>query len=190
MHLDVSDKSEIQYFVYVLFRGTLDHRLIGTNYDYLDKLLANHSLLYSCFEVFAYAAGTSEDGDLEKVVANYIIGLHEDAGASQGSLLFKAREFNANQDNYWTDFLQLARCFCLNTFPDPVSRDYLAGMNGVGSDPLAIFAFWTNVVEIDNDEKVTNSEYSLRRTNERIKAWDGRVPSKKFEPWEMEQELY
>src|SRR5687767_2402015 len=161
MHLDLSYKTEIQYFVYVLFRGTLDHRLIGTNYDYLEKLLTDYQLLYSCFEVFAYASATSEDGYPEKVVADYIIRLHEYADIPHDPLLSNAREFNATQDGYLNDFLQLARCFCLNTFTDPVSHDYLAGMNGVGSDPVAIFAFWTNVVEVDNDDKVTNSEYSL-----------------------------
>ncbi len=182
MKLPGEIKSEIQCYVYFLFKGTLDPRLISGKTNYLDKLLDRPNNLYSCFEIFAYAARTNSPNS-HRVVADYIIGLHERAA--------EAIEYNQKQSpSYWNDFLVLAKWFCRNSFPIPLNENYLKDLEGSGSTAVPTFAVWTNVVEVDESFKPVNSEFALKRANERIKQWDNVQPAIKFEDWELEQEIY
>jgi hypothetical protein len=189
MKLPEAIKLEIQCFVYFLFKGTMDPRLIASDFDYLDKLLDKNDLLYDCFEVFVYATQKRQDVRPNKLVADYILALHGKMDEATLNIVTQARESNKESITYWTDFLQLAKWFCYNSFPDPLKVDYIKGLNGCGTDAVQAFALWTNVVELDGDFKVVNSDKALKRANERIKSWDN-APSIKFEEWELEQEIY
>lgn len=189
MKIPEETKLDIQCFVYFLFKGTMDPRLIASKFDYLDKLLDNKNLLFNCFEVFAYASQKVKDLRPDQVVADYILALHGHVNNNALEIINTARQFNKESISYWTDFLLLARWFCYNSFPDPLKDDYVKELNGCGSCAVPIFALWTNVVEIDEHFRVTNSEKALKRANERIKCWDN-PPSVEFEEWELEQEIY
>jgi hypothetical protein len=167
----------------------MDPRLIASEFDYLDKLLENKDLLYNCFEVFAYASQKVNNIRPAHIVADYILTLHGQVNNNSLETINKARLFNKESVSYWTDFLLLAKWFCYNSFPDPLKEDYIKGLNGCGTDAVPIFALWTNVVEVDEHFRVTNSDKALKRANERIK-WRDNAPTVKFEEWELEQEIY
>jgi hypothetical protein len=189
MKLPEQAKLHIQCFVYYLFKGTLDPRLIAANFNYLDKLLDNKDLLFNCFEVFTYGSQKPNVVRPDHVVADYILALHGQMDLDTLAITNVAKQFNKKTFNYWTDFLVLAKWFCNNSFPDPLKDDYVKGLNGCGTDAVPTFALWTNVIEIDERGRVLNSDKALKRANERIKCWDN-PPSVKFEEWELEQEIY
>ncbi|MEP7265389.1 MAG: hypothetical protein ABI772_12870 [Bacteroidota bacterium] len=210
MKLAREQKQDIQCFIYFLFKGTFDERLIFAEYDYLDVLLKNPELLYNCFEIFAHDYQTNgkfrnpeirkkifyiEEKQYEKVyenplVVDYIIALHENNNTAAKEIVYKAQNFNSRQNNLWKDFLILARWFCFNSFPNPVNENYVPGLYGVGTVAVPAFAVWTNVLEIDENLIILNSKEALQRANERIKLWDNEKPKSEFEYWELEQEIY
>jgi hypothetical protein len=191
MKLPDKIKLEVQCFAYFLFKGTLDHRLIVANFDYLDKLLANPNLVFNCFEIFVYEARLNSDAETNKKVADYILALHGVTNQSSTEIIDTAKKFNTEQPTtYWSDFLVLAKCFCFNSFPKPLNEEYLSDLNGCGSYAVPAFAVWSNVIEIDENLKPLNSEWALLRANERIKLWDEIKPSVEFADWELEQEIY
>ena len=187
MNLPGNIRRDIHCFSYFLFRGTLDPRLIKAEYDYLDKLLSDPASLYNCFKVFTYASMKKEDPSA--LVGNYIISLHNNESAAS-KLVWQAEEELKECRSFWKDFLVLARWFCFNSFPEPVNHNYIPELHGCGTDGVPTFAVWTNVVQLDEDFNVLNSEFALQRANQRIKLWDGQQPVKPFENWELEQELY
>lgn len=188
MKLTTDEKIKIQCFVYFLFKGTVDPRLIKADYNYLDKLLAHPKFLYNCFEIFAFAAQDNKE-KAEQIVGDYILDIHKDSDRPS-EILDAAVKFNSQQTNYWRDFLTLAKWFCFNSFPRPLSNSYLSDLDGNGSDAVPAFAVWTNSLEVDNLKRSTNSEQALNRANQRLKLWDNETPSTKFEEWELEQEIY
>lgn len=167
----------------------MDPRLITADFNYLEKILDNKDLLYNCFEVFAYASQEVNDVRPDKFVADYILALHGQGDKDPLDIVTVATRFNKESINYWGDFLLLAKWFCYNSFPVPLKEDYIKGLDGCGTDAVPVFAVWTNVVEIDDNFKVENSDKALKRANERIKSWDN-PPSVKFEDWELKQEIY
>ncbi len=188
MKLTTDEKLKVQCFVYFLFKGTVDPRLIKADYNYLDKLLAHPQLLYNCFEIFAFAVQDNKE-KAEQMASEYIIDIHKDGGR-HSEILETAKKFNSQQTNYWKDFLTLARWFCFNSFPRPLSNFHLDDLDGNGSDAVPVFAVWTNSLEVDNLRRSTNSEHALHRANQRLKLWDNENPLIKFEEWELEQEIY
>ena len=187
MKLTISQKQDFQCFVYFLFSRHFDPKLIGTEYQYLDKILANRDLLYNCFELFAFA---EQKNILSKrYVTDYLLSLNVNTQNEHfDKLLQEAKTFNHSQMNIWNDFLILSKWYCYNTFPDAVKVDYLLEING--TDAVPTFALWTNVVEVDENLSVLNSNEALKRANERIKCWDGEEYYKKFSEWELDQEIY
>ena len=181
-------KIEIQTFVYFLFRGTLDPRLIDYKFNYLDHLLGRRQELYNCFEIFAYYSQQAGALAPQSIVADYILELIENKKTKTD--LNEISAYNANSRSYWKDFLKLSKCFCHNQFPIPVENFDLTELNGNGTDAVPFFAVWTNVVEIGGNGTVINSDYALIRANERLKLWDNVQLAKPFDSWELEQELY
>jgi hypothetical protein len=191
MKLPDDIKLKIQCFVYFLFKGTLDPRLITAEFNYLEKLLSNPDTLYNCFEIFVYASRNNSLDNPDQIVTNYILSVHKKGDKAFSVLADQAKEFNSKQSiSYWTDFLVLAKWFCYNSFPKPLIENYLKGLDGCGTDAVPAFAIWTNLIEIDEHSKPINSDQALTRANERIKTWDNVQPSVKFEEWELEQEIY
>ena len=191
MKLPEDIKLDIQCFVYFLFKGTLEPRLIQLDYNYLDKLLDNPTLAYNCFEVFAFYAQQTEGEKPEKYVADYILEIHETSNTESTTIdLSEVKAFNAKTKSYWNDFLKLSKRFCHNNFPISVKAFNFKELNGVGTDAVPYFAVWTNVIEIDTAEVVTNSEHAFKRANERLKLWDGAEGIEAFSETELEQEIY
>ena len=191
MKIDDDSKSNIQFFTYYLFKGTLDSRLIFHDKNYLDVILGDKDLLFNCFKVFTANISTYNYEITSKIVSNYILGhLDQEETYSSEKILKDAEEKNAREDKYWIDFLKLAKYFCYNSFPIPVNSDYILDLNGCGTDSVPTFAVWTNIIRIDNKGNSTNAEEALKRANDRIKLWDNIQPDNKFEEWELEQEIY
>ncbi|MEN9301768.1 MAG: hypothetical protein RL264_197 [Bacteroidota bacterium] len=180
MKLSIEKKREIQFFVYYLFNGGLTPKL--KEFNYLHWLLSNPKALYNCFVVFATACENNNPNPNSEV-ENFIINLDK---TSFNTTVVD----NLDISDFWRDFLELARCFCFNDFPIPILDEYIQGLEGCGTDAVPIFAVWTNVLEIDEKSKPTNSKYALIRANERIKLWDEIGTSTKFEDHELEQEIY
>jgi hypothetical protein len=193
MKLTIDQKQKIQWFVYFLFKGTLDSRLIFANYDYKDKLLNDPALVYNCFEIFAFAAQARSDENLtdpDTLVADYILDIHTgDDAPGSSSIIERSVAYNRGQKSFWNDFLNLARCFCFSSFPDPLQENSLLQYYGNGTDAVPPFAVWSNVIEVDEQLKPLNSEYALKRANMRMNLWDDAL-LKEFEEWELEQEIY
>jgi hypothetical protein len=182
MKLNTDLKQDIQCFVYFLFRGHLDPRLINVEFDYLDLLLNNPKLLYNCFEIFAFDYQTKgkhrnpeirkeifiiEGEKLEKTYENrlevdYIIALNSEKELEAEKIRKKAFGFNSIQNNFWNDFLKLSWQFCFE-FVSKIDSFNLVDLYNCGTDAVPAFAAWTNVVEINEISKVLNSEFALKR---------------------------
>lgn len=190
MKLTQDLKIDIQTFVYFLFKGTFDARLIvKAEYDYLELLLNDPKLLYNCFVVFAYS-NQIETQDLKNLVVDYIIALHKNQKVAQ-DIIIEATLYCDSKDNFWNEFLKLSRCFCFNIFPEKVGCNYLGGLSGCGADALPPFALWTNVIEVNKNLISLNAEHAFQRANDKMKAlWDNVSPRVPFLPHELEQELY
>lgn len=190
MQLDQDTKLDIQTFVYFLFKGTLDQRLIFLEVDYLDILTNKPSILYNCFEIFANHTQNSNTSIAKEHVVEYIVDVStrdKSASFTNKSDELKISHFKANP--FWKDFLELARRFCFLEFEIPLNSFDLRGLNGNGADAVPYFAIWTNVIELDEDGNIKNSEFALRRANERLKLWDD-AQSYIFSEDELEQEIY
>ena len=86
---------------------------------------------------------------------------------------------------------EISYIFCFNKFSLKVDGFKLEDFDGNGTDALPYFAVWTNIIEIDVDEKVLNSKLAKQRANERLLLWNSlNESSVKFEDWELEQQLY
>jgi hypothetical protein len=194
MKLDNDIKCSIQYFVYFLFKGTMDSRLIFAEYHYVEKLISNPKLLSNCFLVFADAMNNPNPNffnenmeqdhlkigfSAENIVANYILSLED---RNQTYELPKINELSS----FWQEFLRVADEFFLN----PYDNEFLQGLNGCGTDAVPYFAVWTNVIELDEKINVTNASYSLQRAQDRLSLMHGILPKKPFEAWELDQEIW
>lgn len=178
-------KEDLQYFIYFFFKGSLDVSNDISEDNYIDSIISNKEALYNCFRVFAlgYVKHGFEHGKLEvtRFISEYFKGY---------TLNHNVKVDKLNDSSFWKEFLDFAECFCYNTFPDPMNQDYLSDLAGVGSDAVQVFATWCNVVELDDTGKVVNAQHALKRANERIKLWEGVQPSKSFEQWETDQEIW
>lgn len=184
-------KSNIQTFVYFLFKGTFDQRLIQSEFDYLDILLNDSDLLYNCFEIFAFCSQQPDIEDPQEYVADYILAIHKMENSKNKTIdLNEVKNFNSKTKTLWNDFLKLSKSFCHNDFPISVTTFDLKELKGCGTDSVPYFAVWTNVVEVDTKGLVTNSEYALKRANQRLKLWDKTEPLGSFDESELEQEIY
>jgi hypothetical protein len=191
MKLSEGTKLDIQCFVYFLFKGTLDPRLIGVEFDYFQALQANRQALVNCFEIFAYATQGNRATPVSEIVANYILALHSQGDSADLALAHQAIDFNTRHPHtFWSAFLDLARRFCHNTFPRPLRADYVDTLAHNGTDAVPAFAVWTNVIEINDALAPLNAPWALQRANERLKLWENEQPAVKFEDWELEQEIY
>jgi len=152
MKLSDDVKAELQSFVYFFFKGTMAFgKLLGADVDYLGIALANRQALYHCFEIFAAAPRNGLEADnfsnAEGLVAEYLVALHKgDIAAHE-----EARpNFSVGSDiPFWQEFLNLAHCFCYNSFPIPLKEDYMLWLTGV--DAVPVFAVWSNVLGIDKN---------------------------------------
>ncbi len=187
MNLDIETKEDIQFFVYYLFKGSLDPRFFKKEYNYLDKLLSSPSDLYKCFEIFVYSFVNDKNIKPETYVTNFIINLHENKGDIIKMDLIHS-EIILN--DFWLSFLELSKNFCFNSFENPMKDNYLLELNGCGSDAVLYFSVWTNIIQIDENWNVLNKKEASMRANERIKMWENYVPLIQFEDWELEQEIY
>lgn len=137
-------------------------------------------MLYNAFMIFS-SNYEKHYGESNKLVADYILAVMNDNTDISVSI--------DTLPPFWQAFMQFVHCFCLNTFPNQMTTNYLADMNGVGTDAVSAFAVWSNVVEIENEE-VINNDYAIRRANERIKMWEGIEPKVSFQEWELDQEIW
>lgn len=161
------------------------------DFDYLDKLLDSPDLTYDCFEIFAFYSQQSGIKCPEEYVADYIL---EQCDIDKYEIkkvdLSEVNDFNLKSQSYWKDFLKLSKRFCHNNFPVSVKAFDFRGLKGCGTDAVPYFAVWTNVVSIDSKGTVTNSEYALKRANERLKLWDETEGIELFDETELEQEIH
>jgi hypothetical protein len=184
-------KLSIQWFVYYLFKGTLDARLIEANFDYVPALLTNRQELFNCFEVFVHGMQTQQAAQANHMAASYILALHEPHNPASVVVVDQAIAFNRKQSNhFWISFLDLAHRFCNNTLPQPLREDYILTLDGNGTDAVPAFAVWTNVIEVNDAFEPLNAYWALQRASERLKLWEHVQPAVKFENWELEQEIY
>lgn len=183
MKIQEDIKVDIQSFVYFLFKGTLDKRLIDL-YDkkiyYVNFLIKNQKVLYNTFIIFS-SNYEKHYGNSNKLVTDYILSALEGNAEIHNSI--------DTLPPFWQAFMQFVHCFCFNTFPFPMISNYLADMEGVGTDAVPAFAVWTNVIELENGE-VINNDYAIRRANERMKIWEGVEPNVSFKEWELDQEIW
>ncbi len=193
MKLSDDVKAELQSFVYFFFKGTMAcGKLLGADINYLEIALVNRQALYHCFEIFAAAPrnGLEADNfsDAEGLVADYLIAMHKGDTATYEEA--RPNSSTGKDIPFWQGFLNLAHCFCYNSFPIPLKQDYLPWLNGSGTDAVPVFAVWSNVLEIDKNQCPLNADYALKRANERLLLWDGVAENPPFAEWELEQEIY
>lgn len=195
MKLNKDIKLDIQCFVYYFFKGTMGfNELLGADVDYLDRVLNNPPLLYNCFEIYAATAQLAnvdytKELTPESWVVEYLVNLHREEDPETAYIKAKAHYSALVNTAFWTEFLKLAYCFCKNSFPVSLQKSYLPHLNGSGTDAVLAFAVWTNVLEVDENQRPLNAAYALQRANERILCWE-QPPNKPFEDWELEQEIY
>ncbi|HEX8329505.1 MAG TPA: hypothetical protein VF629_18350 [Hymenobacter sp.] len=191
MKISEEIKLEIQCFVYYFFKGTMAfNQLLGADIDYLKVVLADRQLLYNCFKIFAATRVDDMDFvDNERLVANYLVDLQK-GDATVAYLNAQAHFTSSMHTPFWREFLKLAYCFCNNSFPIPLTEDYVPGLNGCGTAAVPAFAIWTNVLEVDKNQCPLNADYALKRANERLLIWDGKTENPPFAEWELEQEIY
>jgi hypothetical protein len=175
-------KTEIQSFIYFLFKGTLTNELIIYKKDYLVYILNDSEFLFNCFQIFANEKNESLEKNPNEKISNYIINKIENK-------LDKNIESKILNE-FWTDFLKLSIRFCYNEFPKEIKKFSIVDLYGNGTDSVPYFAVWTNVIEIDENYKVLNSEFALNRANERLLMWENKKNIIEFESWEIEQVLY
>ncbi len=186
MKLENDIKTDIQCFVYFLFSGALfdSSKKIGLNY--LDTLLSKPQELYNCFEVFTYSMQKADGLPANGAVSDYIESILEHKSQD----LSKIEKFNKSQNNYWIDFLELAHKFCFDELSIKGYKVDLKSLHGCGTDAVPIFAVWTNIIELDDKDQITNKQYVLNRLIERFSPEIQNDYFPKFEEWEIEQEIY
>ena len=177
MKIPKERKEEIQWFVYFLFKGSLDNNLISNHSNYVRELIENQQKLHRCFEIFAncktsgmtYSQSTHE-------VSDYII----------------KDDYNTEicPSPFWREFLNVSKTFCFNEFELPISAFKLDDLDGCGTDAVPFFAVWTNNIEIDEEGECLNKTHSLKRANERLLLDDPNYIIESFSEEELEQEIY
>lgn len=192
MKLQEDKRLGIQMFAYFLFRGTIEPKLISHKKYYLNVILNDKAILSNCFKIFAAHFSNLDYKNSTIVVSNYLLSiLNNESDKIIQKFIEEAEIMNANnKELFWNDFLELANCFCYNSFPTPVSNDYILDLEGCGTDAVPTFAVWTNVIQINEDNQAVNGKDALLRANERIICWDKIEPKIPFEEWELDQELY
>jgi hypothetical protein len=186
MKLNDDIKTDIQSFVYFLFKGSLSAKLIQRSGNYLDVLLTSPKLILNCFEVYTHSRQLKDDTSAIADVTNYIERVLDGFEPHLHEIL----KDNQRLANYWCDFLNLANKFCFNKLQkDGIIID-LKSLNGCGSDAVPIFAVWTNIIELDSDQKITNSDFVFHRLVQRFSVNRHGMFIPKFESWEIHQMLY
>lgn len=185
IHKDIKD--EIRCFVYFLFKGSLSHRLINKQYDYLELLLNNPEYLFNCFRIYSHCMQASLKDCTTKVV-DYLIALHEDETNKDA---FKSQVVSNNEDSIWRCFLELSDFFCSNTFENKIQNFKINDLNGNGTDALSAFIIWTNIIEVDEQQNVLNAGYALKRANEKLRfMFDDVAPVIPFSEQEYEADFH
>ena len=182
MKIDLDLKLDIQCFSYFLFKGSLTPKLIINENNYVNRILSDSKLLFECFRIFAISKQRDLKIDANEIVANFILRTKKEP--------FKSPESDFIFNNFWKDFLNLSQRFCFNQFPKTITDFNIKYFDGLGTDAVPYFAVWTNVVEIDKNFNVLNSDYALNRANERLLTWNGNFSLSEFEEWEIEQDIY
>ena len=210
MKLSADIKQTIQCFVYFLFNGHYDHSLIILEYDYRDKLIKDRQLLLNCFILFVYDKLTFgnflyrnvgekkfeiDSNEFEKKYyrincVDYIHAIHNDNLDYYSEIINEANIFIANSNSFWCDFIELARCYCFEDFPQPIVESYLSYEQINGTDSVPPFAIWTNILEVDYQMKSLNGEFALRKANQRMNLPQDARPIDYFSESELDQEIY
>lgn len=187
MKLNTDIKREIQCFVYFLFSGALSDSSKNSSRNYLDKILDNPQMLYDCFEVFAYANQKEDSLPPNGEVTEYLEYISENQNHPQ---INKIKSYNESKCNYWTDFLGLAKKFCFNKFDEEGIQISIKDLYQCGTDAVPIFAIWTNLVELNEQNEVINKAHVMNRLSQRFNHKKQFEYFPKFEEWELEQEIY
>lgn len=186
MKINIDIKTDIQCFVYFLFSGALIDSNSKNRTEYLEHLLKDPTLLYNCFEVFAYSMQNENSLPPNGAVCEYI----EQIMAGNEPELNQIIYHNKQLLNYWNDFLDLAHKFCFNELQESGIKIDLKSLKGTGTDAVPIFAVWTNIIEVDSEYRITNAEYAINRLLQRFNLDRHGKYIPKFEDWEIEQEIY
>ncbi|MFP9112957.1 hypothetical protein ACLI1A_03390 [Flavobacterium sp. RHBU_3] len=191
MKLSDDIKTEIRCFVYFLFSGTVDSRLIKANFDYLELILKTPQLVFNCFKVFT-SASYSGMPNTKTAVGDYIVALHYYPMEADDILNEAEGKLLTNKHDFWFSFLEFSEKFCFNNFSVPLANfDLYVDFYNVGSDALMPFIIWTNVVEIDENNQLLNKGYATRRANEiLLSVFDGVKPDIPFSEEELDAEFY
>ena len=186
MKLNIDIKTDIQCFVYFLFSGAIFDSYSKYRTDYLDYLIDKPDLLYNCFEVFAYSMQDQKSSPPNAAVSEYI----EQIICGNEPQIEEILLGNGQHPNFWNGFLELAYKFCFDEMQDSGIIIDIKSLKGVGTDAVPIFAVWTNIIEVDCDDKIINTEYVFSRLWQRfsINRHGKYIP--KFEDWEIEQQIY
>ncbi|MCJ8289949.1 MAG: hypothetical protein HRT58_09815 [Crocinitomicaceae bacterium] len=178
MNITQEHKEEIQWFIYFLFKGTLNSELISNHRNYVQNLIDDPRKLIKCFEIFALNKMQGNDYQYSKQrVAQYII------------------KNNCEQEielsSFWKEFIKVSEVFCNATFELNVRSFKLEELDGCGTDAVPYFAVWTNTIEIDELGLCINANEALKRANERLLLWDDdSLITPPFTEKELEQEIY
>lgn len=180
-------KLDIQVFIYFFFKGTYSQKLIQQEFDYINYLIKYPEKVFRILKIFAEKYDHDDYNDIELSISDIII---DDFNNIQLIDNYKI-ESNLVLSDFWKEFIEISHIFCFNKFSLKVDGFKLEDFDGNGTDALPYFAVWTNIIEIDVDEKVLNSKLAKQRANERLLLWNSLDKSSvKFEDWELEQQLY
>ena len=180
---------DIQCFAYFLFKGTLTPDLYTAENYYLPPLLKEPAELERVFALFAHDLRTGGSAGL---AADYLRARYARPDEARAAALLAQLPTHPPPDVY-ARFLELARCFVHNTFPDPIHNSrYLTDLEGCGTDAVRVFALWTNVVmQMAAASAAPDYAAALRRANERARDYfDGQLPAVPFTDEELDQEIW
>jgi len=177
MKISQEHKEEIQWFVYFLFKGTLDSELISNHRNYVRNLIQDPKKLLKCFEIFASSKSSGKNyKESTKEVTAYIINDIYD------------KEINLSP--FWSEFVNISKVFSYSSFEFKVKSFDLSNLDGCGTDAVPFFAVWTNTIEIDEHQNCINANSALKRANERLLIWDSNENNPTFDKEELKQEIY
>jgi len=175
-------------FVYFFFKGTFDPRLIFHKIDYLKQILIRPDIVLSCFDIFIYNIRKDNYSKANQAVTDYILLYIE---GKDLPCLDKIVLQNQNLKSYWSSFRDLAYLFCFDKLSsDKNNKVNLIEFDGTGYRAVPLFATWTNVIDIDENEGVLNHEYAKERAIQRYFVKSEEELFQNFEEWEYEQEIH